>query len=213
MNFTIPWSAQLLIMILHELQPKQLYQRKRWKGLHDKEFSILAPPHKVAGGLPMEQNNNKSKTEYRASTWNVLCAFLPPYSLDCFFKSGVVASSYTRSSIISSRLSCSSSGTCLRIGISQRELWDKAWCSTLGCHTCLLIDQNSRLSYCSDLHHAFISSATSNKGLVKQFNQNERSFDFRVETRTWFASAVHPWWFPYAAYFDLALHFGFYRRH
>ena len=47
---------------------------------------------------------------------------------------------------------------------------------TLGCHTCLLIDQNSRLSYCSDLRHAFMSSATSNKGLVKQFNQNERSF-------------------------------------
>ena len=48
--------------------------------------------------------------------------------------------------------------------------------STLGCHTCLLIDQNSRLSYCSDLHHAFIISAQSNKGLVKHFNQNERSF-------------------------------------
>lgn len=79
----IPWSAQLLITILHQLQPEELYQRKRWKGLHDKEFSILAPPLKIAGGLPTEQNN-KSKTEKRSSTWNVLCAFLPPYSLDCF---------------------------------------------------------------------------------------------------------------------------------
>lgn len=154
-------------MILHQLQPEELYQCKRWKGLHDKEFSILAPPLKVAGGLPTEQN----KLQHGMSC-------LPASSILTwlFFKSGVVASSYTRSSIISSRLSCSSSGTCVRIGISQPELWDKAWCFTLGCHTCLLIDQNSRLSYCSDLHHAFISSATSNKGLVKQFNQNERSF-------------------------------------
>lgn len=72
MRECIPRSAQLLIMILHQLQPKELYQRKRWKGLHDKEFSILAPPLKVAGGLPTQQNNKSRKTEYRASTWNVL---------------------------------------------------------------------------------------------------------------------------------------------
>ena len=49
-------------MILHQLQPEELYQRKRWKGLHDKEFSILAPPLKVAGGYcPWSRITNRGR--------------------------------------------------------------------------------------------------------------------------------------------------------